>query len=148
MTIYDLARKWKDKYPFTIAWRIRRHSRIVQQHINPDEKVMYVFCAQKNDNPVDVVSSSVVVLTDKRLLVGQKRVLFGYFFTSITPDLFNDLEVKAGLFWGKVYIDTIKELVVLSNIAKPALIEIETKVTTIMMREKKKYGKRKQAPRE
>jgi len=148
MTIYDLARKWKDKYPFTIAWRIRRHSQIVQKHINPDEKVMYVFCAQKNDNPIDVVSSAVIVLTNKRLLVGQKRVLFGYFFTSITPDLFNDLEVKAGLIWGKVYIDTIKELVVLSNIALPALVEIETKVTTIMMHEKKKYGKRKQAPKE
>ena len=58
---------------------------------------------------------------------------------SVTPDMFNDLTVFSGLIWGKVYIDTVKETIVLSNIAKDALDEIETQVTEYMMTEKKKY---------
>lgn len=68
----------------------------------------------------------VVALTSERILIGRKRVVMGYFLTSITPDLFNDLKVSGGLIWGKVYIDTAKEFVTLSNISKPALVEIET----------------------
>jgi len=78
-------------------------------------------------------------MTNKRLLLGSKRVLFGYFFTSITPDLFNDLKVKSGLIWGKIFIDTVGELVVISNLSKDSLDEIETNVTENMMKEKKKY---------
>ena len=88
----------------------------------------------------DFFNTHVIVLTNKRILLGQKRILFGYFFTAITPDMFNDLKVKAGLFWGKAYIDTVKEFVVLTMIQKSALSEIETFVTEYMMREKKKYS--------
>jgi hypothetical protein len=139
MNIYDALLKFKNKYPGTISWRLKQHAKVVEKHLNPGEKVLYAFCAQKNDNPVDFVTTSAVVLTNKRLLVAQKRVLFGYFFYSITPDLFNDLQVRTGLIWGKVYIDTLKELVVLSNIGKKALPEIETSITEFMMNEKKKY---------
>ena len=87
----------------------------------------------------DVVSTHAVVLTNKRLILGTKRLLFGYFFTSITPDMFNDLTVKSNLFWGKIHIDTVKEYITLSNISKKALPEIETKIINLMIREKKKY---------
>jgi len=140
MDIYKKLKSFKSKHPMTVCWRLKKHAKIIEKHLNPGEKVMYVFAAQKNDNPLDMVTTAAVVLTNKRILVAQKRVLFGYFFLSITPDLFNDLQVRTGLIWGKVYIDTIKELVVLSNIAKSAVIDIETSVTEYMMEEKKKYG--------
>ena len=54
---------------------------------------------------------------------------------------FNDLTISSGIIWGKVVIDTIKEVITLSNISKKAASEIETEVTEMMMREKKKYGK-------
>ena len=54
--------------------------------------------------------------------------------------MFNDLTVHSGLIWGKVYIDTIKETVVLSNISKNALDEIETNVSEIMLQHKKEFG--------
>ena len=54
--------------------------------------------------------------------------------------MFNDLEVYEGLIWGMITIDTVKELVNLSNIDKKALPEIETNVTSFMMEEKKKYN--------
>ncbi len=138
-TVYERVLKFKYKYPFTIGWRLKKNSSIVERHLNPDEKVLYAFIAQKNDNPLNFITSAVVVLTNKRLLVGRKRVVFGYFLDAITPDMFNDLKVSSGIIWGKIYIDTIKELVTLSNISKDALREIETAISSYMMEEKKKY---------
>ena len=71
-------------------------------------------------------------------MIGRKRVVFGYFLDSITPDMFNDLKVLSGMIWGKIYIDTINEFVTLSNIDKRALPEIETMITDYMMKEKQK----------
>ncbi|MDD2203693.1 MAG: PH domain-containing protein [Bacilli bacterium] len=139
-SIYPRVMKFKAKHPLTVGWRTKAHCRVVEDHINDDEKVVYAFTAQKNDNYFDIITTCVVVLTDKRIIIGQKRVLFGYFFYSITPDMYNDFQIKMGLIWGKVYIDTVKELVILSNISKSALVEIETEISTLMMREKKKYG--------
>jgi hypothetical protein len=135
-SVYNYVSKFKRKYPGTIGFRSRAHSRVITEHLNPGEKIKYAFTAQKNDNPLDIITSCVVVLTNKRILIAQKRVLFGYFFYAITPDMFNDLEVKMGFIWGKVYIDTVKELVVLSNISKRALPEIETEITEYMMKNK------------
>ena len=53
--------------------------------------------------------------------------------------MFNDLTVISGLIWGKVKIDTIKELVTISNLSKESLDEIETSITKYMMEEKKEY---------
>lgn len=137
--LYQEVLKFKEKYPWSISWRLKRHSEVVYKHLNEDEKIVYAFAAQKNDNPLDIITTCVVALTNKRIVIGQKRLLFGYMFYSITPDMFNDLTVKMGMLWGNVYIDTIKEFVCLSNIQKEALIEIESKISEYMMEEKKKY---------
>lgn len=140
-SVYKRVLKFKEKYPSTIGWRLKQNSSIVEMHLNPDEEVRYAFIAQKNDNPFNIFSSAVVALTNKRVLIGRKRVIIGYFLNSITPDMYNDLKISSGVIWGKVYIDTIKELVTLTNIDKEALTEIETQITSYMMEEKKKYGK-------
>ena len=140
-SVYKRVLKFKEKYPSTIGWRLKQNSSIVERHLNPDEEVRYAFIAQKNDNPFNIFSSAVVALTNKRVLIGRKRVIIGYFLNSITPDMYNDLKISSGVIWGKVYIDTIKELVTLTNIDKEALTEIETQITSYMMEEKKKYGK-------
>ena len=87
----------------------------------------------------DIFSTCAVVLTNKRILLAQKRVIYGYSFLAITPDMFNDLTVDSGLIWGQINIDTVKETVVLSFVDKHALNEIETQITEYMMGEKKKY---------
>ena len=140
--VYEKVLKFKQAHPMTVAWRLQQNSRIVEKHLNPGEKVLYAFAAQKNDNPFNIISTAVVALTNQRILIGRKRVLFGYFLDSITPDMFNDLKVLSGIIWGKIYIDTVKEFVTLSNISKEALEEIETKISSFMMSEKKKYGYR------
>ena len=141
-SVYKLVLKFKEKYPMTIGWRLRQNSEIVQMHLNPGEEVKYAFIAQKNDNPFNIFGSAVVALTNKRILIGRKRVLIGYFLNSITPDMYNDLKVSSGIIWGKVYIDTVKEFVTLSNIGIDALREIETEITEYMMEAKKKYGQK------
>lgn len=141
-SVYKKVLRFQKNYPDTVGWRLKQNSRVVQMHLNPDEEVIYAFDAQKNDNPLNIVETAVVALTNKRILIGRKRVVFGYFLDSITPDMFNDLNVIGGVFWGKVRIDTIKEEVILSNIDKKALPEIETQITEYMMEAKKKYGLR------
>ena len=137
--IYDAVASFKRAYPKTIGWRYRKHCSVVERHLNPGEYIQYAFIAQKNDNLLNIFQSAVVALTNERILIGRKRLIFGYNLDSITPDLFNDLKVVSNIIWGKVYIDTIKEFITLSNIDKRALPEIETVITAFMMDQKKKY---------
>ena len=132
---YNELSKYLKKYPGGIAWRIKKHCEIVDLHINSDEMILYAFAGQKNDSFTHIFSSCVVVLTNKRILIGQKGVLWGYHLNSITPDLFNDLEVHEEIIWGRVIIDTVKEVVTVSIIDKRALPEIETEISSFMMKE-------------
>ncbi|MGM9882181.1 MAG: PH domain-containing protein [Bacilli bacterium] len=146
--IYEKAKEFKRKYPRTIAFRIKAHAKIAAKYIGTDEEVKYVFLGQKNSDSYDFINTNVVVLTDKRIIVATKRILFGYFFRTITPDMFNDLTVKSGIIWGKVIIDTIKEVVVLSNIDPNALTEIDDNINMYMIEEKKKYREKEKIERE
>ena len=137
--VYEMVNEFIKKYPMTIAWRVKKHSKVVEKFLNPDEEVKFAFAAQKNDSTTDIFNTYVIALTNKRIILGRKRLFFGFFYTSITPDMFNDLTVKMGIVWGKIYIDTVKELVILSNIDPKALDSIETNITEYMMNEKKKY---------
>lgn len=139
-SVYEQVKAFKNKYPMTVGWRLKQNSEVIERHLNPGEEVFYAFVAQKNDNPIDIISTAVVALTNERILIGRKRVVMGYFLDSITPDMFNDLKILSGIIWGKVYIDYVKEFVTLSNISKDALSEIETKISSFMMEQKKKYG--------
>lgn len=139
MTCYELAKEFKKRFPSTVAWRIFQNSKVVDSHVNPDETITYAFVGQKNESPLDFFQTCAVAITDKRILIGQKRVLFGYALSSITPDLYNDMKVTQGILWGRIIIDTVKEKVIISNLSKDALIELETVISSFMMEEKKHY---------
>jgi len=135
---YRKVKEFNEKHKGTISWRLKAHSKVIEKHLNPEEHVNFVFSAQKSFSSLDIFSTYIIALTNKRILLAQKRVLFGYTYLAITPDMFNDLTVSSGIIWGKVCIDTVKERIVLSNISKDALPDIETQVTEYMMDEKKK----------
>ena len=139
--IYERAKEFKRKYPKTVAFRLKAHAKVASKFVGEDEEVKYVFVAQKNFNSYEIVNTNIIVLTDKRLIVATKRLVFGYFFKMITPDMFNDLTIKNGIIWGKVIIDTIKEKVILSNIDPNALAEIDDNVTMTMIEQKRKLGR-------
>ena len=113
----------------------------MSKHINPDEKILYIFPAQKNDSAFDIFSTCLVAFTTQRILVVQKRVLPGYRLNSITPDLFNDFQVFKGFIFGRVTIDTAKEVVNLSDLDPKSLPEIETNLSEYLLKEKPKILK-------
>ncbi len=143
--LYEQILDFKKQYPKTVTWnRLKKHCSVIEQHLNPGEEVLYAFVGQKNEHPLDWFSTCVVALTNKRILLGQKRVIVGYSLNSITPDLFNDMQVYRGIRWGKLTIDTVKEVIILSNLDKRSLPEIETNISEFMMKEKQKYAQVKQ----
>lgn len=140
MSCYKQALDFKRKYPMTIGFRLKKHCDIIDKHLNPNEKVEYLFYGQKNSGAFDFVNTYVIALTNERLIMATKRLLYGYFFKSITPDLYNDLTVNSGIIWGKLLIDTVKEEVTITNLDKNSLQEIETNITEVMGKLKKEYN--------
>ena len=140
-SVYSEVKKFMKKYPKTVAFRLKKHSEVIELHLNPDEKVLYAFAGQNNSSSILICNSCVVALTNKRIMIGVKRVLWGYFFTTVTPDMYNDLEVNNNLIWSAIEIDTLKENIYLSNLDPRGAIEAETKITDFMMKEKRKYEK-------
>lgn len=133
---YSKIKEFKKRYPFTVAWRLKSHCKIVDQNLGVDEEVLYAFTGQHNDTFYNIMSTAVFVITNKRFIIATKRVLFGYFLYTITPDLFNDLTVVSGMVFGKVIIDTVKEKVIISNLSKSSLKEISNTVSDLLMKEK------------
>lgn len=144
MRVYNLVCRFKRKYPMTVAHFLNRHSKVAASVLDHDEQVFYAFCGQKNDSYQVLFDSCVVVVTSKRIIIGQKRLFWGYKIITVTPELFNDLTLYSGLIWGKVQIDTVKEVIWVSNLDKKSLNEIETNVNRIMLENKKKLKKEKE----
>ena len=138
MRVYKLAARFKRKYPNTIAIRLKKHAEVIEKIIDKDEQVLYAFCGQRNDTHKLLFDSCIVALTNRRIIVGEKRALFGYYLITIKTDLFNDLKLSTGMFWGKIEIDTVKEHVYISNLDKRSLDEIETNIHQIVAENKKR----------
>lgn len=136
--VYKRVLNFKKKYSFTLALRLKKHSQVIENILDDDEETLYAFCGQRNDENSVFFATCVVCLTNKRIIIGQKRVLWGYFVTSISPELFNDLKIYSNLLWGKVEIDTAKEVVFISNLDKHSLDEVETSVNKIMLENKRR----------
>ena len=141
---YRVLCKYLNKFKGGIAWRVKKHCSIIDIHLNSDEIVTYAFAGQKNDSFWHIFNTCVVCVTNKRILIGRKGLLWGYHLSSITPDLFNDMEVQRELIWGRVIIDTVKEEVTITNLDKKALPDIETNVSNFMMKEKRRYAKKEE----
>lgn len=45
--VYEKVLAFKKRYPGTIAWRLKAHSKVVEKHLNQGEKVLYAFAGQK-----------------------------------------------------------------------------------------------------
>ncbi len=137
--VYEHAKAFDRKFPGSLCWRLKSHAKVVESYLDSDEEVLLAFGAQKNESFFEIFNSYAFCLTNKRIILGKKRILWGSFMYSITPDLYNDMEIYRGLIWGKVTIDTVKEKIILTNVAKSSLDEIETIISNFMMEAKQKY---------
>ena len=141
--VYKSCLSFKQKFPKTIAWRVKEHASVIQKYLNDDEVVLYSFVGQKNMHWYEIFFSVAVVLTNKRMLIGRKRFFGQYSYSSITPDMLNDFEVRRNLIWGTVEIDTVKEHFTVSNLDKRSLSEIEDAISKYLVNEKLKLLKNK-----
>ena len=137
--MYQCVMEFKKRYPMTIMWRVKKHCKVIEKHLSPKEKVLYAFAAQKNDSATYITDTAVLCVTSERLLIAQDQILYGYTLTSVTPDMYNDLNIYSGIFWGKICIDTVKEVIYFSNFQKKALAEIESIISMYMIEAKKLY---------
>jgi len=145
--VYDQICMFKAKYPGTIAWRLKKHSHVIEEHLSEGEEPLYSFAGQKNNEMTEIFNTYVLCVTNKRLLLAQDHLIGGYTIISITPDMFNDLTAFSGILFGKIIIDTVKEVVIFTNLAKKSLPEIENAISTNMMEQKQKYVIQNQLPR-
>lgn len=141
-TVYESCKDFLKKYPKTVAWRIKKHSNIVQNHLNDDEVVLYTFAGQKNTNIFQPFYTYVLVFTNKRMLVGSSKFFGRSYYASITPDMLNDFEIRTGFFFGSVEIDTIKEHFLITCLDKRSLVKIEDALSKYLLDEKLKNLKK------
>ena len=142
-TTYQFVKEFKKKYPWTVTWwRLKKHAKLLDKYLHKNEKILYAFAGQNDDIPSSFFNTVVVGITNERLIVAQDRLIVGYDVSFVTPDLYNDLKVDAGLLWGTVTIDTVKEIVYVSKLSNKALPEIQNEISTFMMEAKKKYPKK------
>lgn len=140
--VYSSCKEFKKKYNKTIAWRLKKHSKIIQDHINDDEVVLFSFAGQNNASFIQPFFTTVIVFTNKRMLLGRSLFFGRSYYTSITPDMLNDFEISTSLLFGLVEIDTIKEHIIISCLDKKSLQSIEDALSKYMVNEKLKYLKK------
>ena len=141
--VYKSCKEFLKKYPFTVRFRVKKHSAVVQEHINEDEVVLFTFVGQKNSNILSPYFTTVIVLTNKRMLLGRKRFFGRYYYSSVTPDLLNDFEIHNYIFFGCVEIDTVKEHFMINCLDKKSLSKIEDALSKYLVDEKLKLLKNK-----
>jgi len=130
---YQILKDFKKRYPRSLTWfRIKQHANLVDQNLQPNEKVIFAFAAQwcEGDGWFD---TAVMALTTERIIVAQNRLIAGFRVISIAPKFFNDVKVRAGVIWGTVTIDTAKEKIYFTKVARKALLEIKNTVSKYML---------------
>ena len=142
--IYESCKDFLKKYPRTIAWRVKQHSKVVQSHLNDDEVVLFTFIGQKNTNFLQPFYTTIIVFTNKRMLLARKRFFGRYYYASVTPDMLNDFEIRANILFGTVEVDTVKEHFTINCLDKRALVKIEDALSKYLVDEKLKQNKEKQ----
>lgn len=141
-SVYESCKSFLKKYPMTVAFRVKKHSQVVQEHINDDEVVLFTFAGQKDANILQPFYTTVIVFTNKRMLLGRKRYFGRYYYSSITPDMLNDFQIKSNILYGMVEIDTVKEHFIMNCLDKKSLTSIEDALSKYLVNEKLKYLKK------
>ena len=136
---YDKLKLFLNKYPKGVTWfRLKKHCAIIDKHLNPGETIDFAIAGQLDNSHLSFFNTGVFVITSQRIIVAQNRLFIGYKLSSITPDLYNDMQVDCGFLWGTLCVDTVKEKIYISNLDKDCLPELETSITTFMHEAKKK----------
>ena len=130
---YELVKKFEKSYPGSLTWwRIKKHAQLVDDNLQPEEKVIFAFAGQWCEED-GWLNTAVMALTTERIVIAQNRFTPGLRVISIAPKFFNDVKVRAGAIWGTVTIDTAKEKVYFSKVSRKALFEIKSTISKYML---------------
>ena len=77
--VYEKIVEFKKKYPMTVAWRLKKHAKIVDMHLNPGEEVLYAFAASVINTPSNAIATSISTKV--------KPLLFDFFILLLLSSL-------------------------------------------------------------
>ena len=60
--VYDKILEFEKRHSGGIVWRLKKHAKVVENYINPDEEVKYAFCAQKNEKITEIFSTFAIAI--------------------------------------------------------------------------------------
>ena len=130
---YEKVKSFEKQYPGSLTWyRLKKHAELVDQNLQPDEKVVFAFAGQWCEKD-GWLTTGIMALTTERIILAQNRLTPGKRVHSIAPKFFNDVKVKSGAIWGTVTIDTAKEKIYFSKVARKALFEIKNTISKYML---------------
>lgn len=87
-----------------------KHFKIIEENLLPDEEVKMPFIGLHNSISITKHDGNFAyALTNKRIMMAQKKAVTGEIFQSVSLNNINDITFQSGLVYGKITIDTIKE---------------------------------------
>lgn len=101
----------ENKFYFAPGENPIQHFAVAESSLMPDEDVRLTFVSNGVVNRGECVvgGTVVILLTTKRCIYAQKRVIMGDFTKIVSYDNINDIHKKKGWFFGEISIDTIRE---------------------------------------
>ena len=129
----ELVTEFDKKFPGSLTWwRLKKHSQLVDDNLQKNEKVIFAFAGQWCEQD-GWFNTAIMALTTERIIIAQNRFTPGLRVISIAPKFFNDVKVRSGAIWGTVTIDTAKEKVWFSKVSRKALFEIKNTISKYML---------------
>ena len=56
--VYPLVKRFINRYPWTLAFRLRSHCKVLEKHLNPGEEIFYAFTGQKCDSAFSIFNTN------------------------------------------------------------------------------------------
>ena len=72
--VYEEASKFLNKYSSTVAFRVAQHSKVIEEHLDDDEELKYVFVGQKNEKQIQFPHTAVIALTSVLIVAAMDKV--------------------------------------------------------------------------
>jgi hypothetical protein len=104
--VYEKILRFKNKYPSTFALRLKKHAEVAEKSLMKGEKVYEAYCAC-NEN----FRSYAIVITDKRIILAHKNLMFGYHVESISKDKIYKIDNEQGFKWSEISLNSLTETI-------------------------------------
>lgn len=102
--VYEKLMLFKNRYPHTLTSRLYAHATVAENSLADKEEVLYASCGFD-----ELFRTIIFVVTDKRVLVARKKLVYGYYCTSIDKEKICQINTSKGMFLTNVSIRTLTE---------------------------------------